>query len=254
MANIKKTAILSNGPQLITENAPFEYVESYKALRTNFNFVTANAKIRKVLVTSALRDEGKSSVVINLAISLSQAGYKVLLIDADMRNPSVHRYLRLKRDANSGLSTLLTGDVKVGDCLINTNFGFDLIPGGTIPPNPAELIASDRMRELLDVAAKHYDYIICDTPPVGVITDAAALSPLCDGVVYVIRHNFAKKNQVSAAIKSLQVVNAKILGTVMSQYTIPKKPGKRYGYHRYSYSYGYGYGYGYGANPNDESE
>lgn len=250
----KKPVNYSRGPQLISDTSPFEYVESYKALRTNFNFVTANGTNRKILITSALRDEGKSSVAINLSISLAQAGNKVLLIDADMRNPSIHRYMRMKKDPNAGLSTLLTSDVKVGDCMIKTEYGIDVIPGGPIPPNPTELIASDGMRDLLNVAAKHYDYIICDTPPVGVITDAAAFSPLCDGVVYVIRHNFASKNQVNEAINNLKAVNAKLLGAVMSQFTIPKNPGKRYGRYRYSYKYGYGYGYGYASKHTEDSE
>jgi Mrp family chromosome partitioning ATPase len=91
--------------------------------------------------------------------------------------------LRIKKDDEHGLSNLLTGNVKVGDCLVKTSFGFDLVAGGAIPPNPAELIVSDSMQALLDSAAKHYDYIICDAPPVGIITDAAALSSLCDGVL-----------------------------------------------------------------------
>ena len=239
MAKKKHGAAPSNGLQLITNGAPFEYVEAYKVLRTNFNFATMNGKNRAVVVTSALRDEGKTNLSINLAISLAQAESKVLLIDADMRNPSVHRYLRLKKDPAMGLSTLLSGDVKVGDCLLKTDYGFDVISGGPLPPNPAELIASDAMRNLLKVASGLYDYIICDAPPVGVITDAAALSPLCDGVLYVVRQKFANRNQVRSAIKSLQAVNAKILGTVLTQYEIPKKPHK-------SYNYKYGYGYGYG--------
>lgn len=249
----KKTVAHSKGPELITDNAPFEYVESYKTLRTNFNFITANDKNRKIVITSALRDEGKSSLAINLAISLAQADSKVLLIDADLRNPSLHRYLRLEKDANLGLPNLLSGNVKVGDCLIRTEHGFDVITGGPIPPNPAELISSDAMRDLLNVAAKHYDYIICDAPPVGVITDAAALSPLCDGVLYVIRQNYANKNQVRDAVKKLQTVNAKILGTVMTQCVIPKKAGKQYGRRGYSYRYGYYYGYGY-ENYQNEAE
>jgi capsular exopolysaccharide synthesis family protein len=226
-------------PHLITDDAPFEYVEAYKALRTSFNFITANNMNRKIVVTSALRDEGKSSLAINLAISLAQANNKVLLIDADLRNPSLHRYLRIMKDNKLGLSNLLTGSVKVGDCLIQTDFGFDLIAGGPVPPNPAELIGSDAMRDLLNVAAKHYDYIICDAPPVGIITDAAALSPLCDGVLYVIRQNYANKGQIYDAIKKLQTVNAKILGTVMTQHTIPKNARRKYNYRGYSYRYGY---------------
>ena len=237
----KKIENRKDVPHLITDKTPFEYVEAYKALRTNFNFITANNKNRKIVVTSALRDEGKSSLTINLAISLAQTENKVLLIDADLRNPSLHRYLQIENKENQGLSNLLSGNVKVGDCLINTQYGFDLIAGGPIPPNPAELITSDSMRELLNIAAKHYDYIICDAPPVGIITDAAALSPLCDGVLYVVRQNYANKNQIHDAIKRLQTVNAKILGAVMTQYRMPKRSRKNYRYYKYGYRCDYGY-------------
>lgn len=240
MAKKKQEVASNSGPRLITDNAPFEYVEAYKTLRTNFNFITANGKNRKIVITSALPEEGKSSLAINLAISLAQAENKVLLIDADLRNPSIHRYLHLKKDPKHGLSTLLSGETKVGDCLITIDQGVDIIASGPIPPNPTELIASDAMQDLLSVAMKHYDYIICDAPPVGVITDAAALSPLCDGVLCVIRHKFANRNHVRDAIKSLKVVNAKILGTVLTQYTIPRKSGEHRGYSRYRYGYGYG--------------
>ena len=244
MVKKKSIAAQSNFIRLISENTSFAYVEAYKTLRTNFNFLTANGKNRTILVTSAIQDEGKSGLAINLAISLVQAGNKVLLIDADMRNPSVHRYLRLKMNAGLGLSTLLTGDVKVGDCLIATEQGMDVIAGGLIPPNPTELIGSDAMKELLHVASQQYDYVICDTPPVGIITDAAALSPLCDGVLFAVRQRFASRNHVHAALRSLQSVNAKILGAVMTHYSV-RRNGKGYGYYRYGNGYGYGYGYGY---------
>ena len=234
----KKSKSTSNSvSRLITDNAPFEYVEAYKAFRTNFNFLTANDINRKIVVTSAMRDEGKSSLAINLAISLAQADNRVLLIDADLRNPSLHRYLRIIKDNKLGLSNLLSGSVKVGDCLIQTKYNFDMIAGGPVPPNPAELIASDAMRDLLNVAAEHYDYIICDAPPVGIITDAAALSPLCDGVLYIIRQNYASKNQIHDAIKKLKSVNAKILGAVMTQCVLSKEDGRKYGYRGYSYRY-----------------
>lgn len=226
-------------PKLISGDVPFSYAEAYKALRTNFSFLASNGKARKVIVTSALPNEGKSMVAINLAISLSQMGSKVLLIDADLRNPAVRRYLRLDIDPQKGLSTLLNGEVKVGACLVKAECGVDVIASGRIPPNPTELIRSESMASLLTGAEKLYDYIICDTPPVGVITDAAALSPLCDGVVFVIRQKYSSKNQVRGAMKKLQTVNAKILGVVLSQYEIPKSLGKDYNYY---------HGYGYGRN------
>lgn len=221
-------------PQLINTAVPFEYEEAYKALRTSFKFAAVNGKKRKIVVTSTLQGEGKSSVCINLAISLAQAGSKVLLIDADMRNPSLHRYLRLKKDPLMGLSTLLNGEMKVGECLLNTECGIDVIPGGPIPPNPVELISSGSMKGLLQEAMEHYDYIICDAPPVGIVTDAAELSPLCDGVLYVIKQKFVNKHQVHGALQNLHRVNAKILGTVLTQYDISKDTDKGHGY-----SYGY---------------
>lgn len=233
---VKKKKRQSQSPRIVSSDAPFEYVEAYKTLRTNFHFVTMNGENRKIVVTSTLQDEGKSSVAINLAISLAEAGKKVLLIDADMRNPSLHRYLQLKKDHATGLSNLLTGILKMEDCLMETSRGFDIIPGGPVPPNPVELISSPAMGNLLKVAEEQYDYIICDAPPVGVITDAAALSPMCDGVLFVIRQKMANKVQVRAALQGLKTVNAKILGTVLNQYDISKDDGKGYGYYR---SYGY---------------
>lgn len=237
MMKRKSQAVSIKMPQLISATVPFEYEEAYKTLRTSFKFVAMNGKNRKIVVTSTLQGEGKSSISINLAISLMQAGSKVLLIDADTRNPSLHRYLRLKKDPLMGLSAILSGEIKVGDCLLHTEHGFDVIPGGPIPPNPVELISSDAMKSLLQVATEHYDYVICDAPPVGVITDAAELSPLCDGVLFVIRQKFVNKNQVHSALQKLQKVNAKILGTVLNQYDISKDSHKGYGYYR---SFGYG--------------
>ena len=233
--NSKTTGIKM--PQLINAAVPFEYEEAYKALRTSFKFVAGNGKNRRIVVTSTLQGEGKSSVCVNLAISLVQTGSKVLLIDADTRNPSLHRYLRLKKNPAIGLSTLLAGDVKVGDCLLHTDYGFDVITGGPIPPNPVELIGSEAMKSLLQVATEHYDYVICDTPPVGVVTDAAELSHLCDGVLYVIKQKYANKNQVHSALQNLKRLDAKILGTVLNQYDISRDAEKGYGYYR---SYGYG--------------
>lgn len=249
--NISKKELLASlgeEPQLIVDDAPFEYVEAYKEMRTNLHFVTSEQKEKgkcwKIIVTSSIPGEGKSTTAINIALSLAQSKSKVLLIDADMRNPVLRKYLRIQQNNEVGLSTLLSSDFKLEDCVIRTEHGVDVIANGPTPPNPAELIKSEAMVELLKHAEGRYDYIVLDTPPVGVITDAAALSPLCDGVLYVVRHAYASKKQVNASIKKLQMVKARILGTVMTQCEIPKSDR---GYGRYNkYKYGYGYGYGYG--------
>ena len=243
---ISKTRLmkeLGEKPQLIVDDAPFEYVEAFKELRTNINFIASKnkgaARGYKILVTSSIPGEGKSTTAINMALSLSQGGNKVLLIDADMRNPAVRKYLQLEQENETGLSALLSNEVKLADCLIRTQHGIDVIANGPVISNSTELIKSEAMQSLLKGAEGHYDYIVIDTPPVGVITDSAALSNLCDGVVYVIRHAYATKKQVRKAVKKLEMVDAKILGTVMTHYELPKHPGGAYGYNR-KYKYGYG--------------
>jgi len=217
--------------QLITGNAPFEFAEAYKALRTNFNFVSRNGEARKILITSAIPNEGKTSISINLAISLVQSGKRVLLLDADLRNPSLHHYLNLKRERERGLSSVLTGGINMEDCIIGTMYGFDVIPGGPIPPNPVELVGSKEMQSVLEAALEQYDYVLCDAPPVGVVTDAAALSALCDGVLFVVRQKSTKKNQVFAAIHKLKSVNAKVLGVILNHYDMSDVSEKEYGYY-----------------------
>lgn len=236
----KMLQILGEEPQLIVDDAPFEYVEAFKELRTNLNFLASRAKVNgkgcKILVTSSIPGEGKSTTVINIALALAQGNHKVLLVDGDMRNPVLRNYLRLEQNNDQGLSELLNNDAKIEDCLIRTEYGVDVIANGSMPPNPAELIKSDAMRSLLKGVESHYEYILFDTPPVGVITDAAALSPLCDGVLYVVRHSFASRKQVHSAIKKLQMVDANIFGTILTQYDVPKGHGRRhYGYyHKYN--------------------
>ena len=227
---MKKALQIPSVP-LITGDVPFAYAEAYKALRTNFSFSGVDGGNRKVVVTSAMPDEGKSSVAINFAISLTQVGKRVLLIDMDMRKPSLHLYLNIRRNPACNVATVLAGSATLEESVLETIHGFDILIGGVTPPNPAELISSHAMEELLDKALESYDYVICDAPPVGLVTDAAALSSACDGVLFVVRQGFAKKNMVQGAIHKLQTVNAKVLGIVMNQYDLADASNKDYSYY-----------------------
>ena len=241
--NLKKKQKIQPENTILTNDAPFAFTESYKKLRTNISFVSMSGKYKRLLVTSAIPNEGKSTVAINLAVSLAETGAKVIVIDCDMRNLSIHRYLRMRNSSENGLSNLLTGAVNGNVTISNyTRGGFCFIPAGTIPPNPAELLGSENMEKLLNMLEEHFDYIICDTPPTTVVSDAAVLSRFIDGVLLVIRQNFSSTQQVKAAVQSLRDVNANIFGTVLNQYDLSadrKKSGSKYGYYG-SYHYGYG--------------
>ena len=204
---------------LLTHETPFQYKEAFSFLRTNIKFLSADSDCKKIVITSAIPDEGKSSVAVNLSLSLSAAKGTVLLIDADLRKPTLHNYLSVKDGNVLGLTNCIGEKRVLNDCIRKQLFKKNLyfLPCGVIPPNPAELLGSRRMKETLD-AVNHYDYVIMDTPPVTVVSDAAILSQYADGVLLVIRQKKSTFEQVQKAKDSLEKVNAKILGVVINDF------------------------------------
>lgn len=204
---------------LLTNNAPFAYAEAYKTLRTNLSFASISKQYKKIIITSAIPNEGKSTVAINLAFTLAESDAKVLLIDCDLRNPTMRRLLRVRREYTAGLTSVLT-DKEAGEkCIFrHPKINCDVLLAGATPPNPAELLSSPQMKDLLDRLGEKYDYIICDTPPVSVVTDAAALSRFCDGVILVVRQKVSTRDQVWAAKRNLDAVQANVIGTILSCY------------------------------------
>ena len=236
----KKTLHDENKLEIVSDKSPFAYVEAYKTLRTNMNFIFRNNKYKKLVVTSSIPGEGKSSVSINLARVLAENGTRVILIDCDMRKPMLHKYLRAQRFRTRGLSTVLSGISTLEDSVATfSDLQFDLMTAGPIPPNPTELLASEEMEHLLDLLAKQYDYVICDTPPVSVVTDAAILSQYNAGVILVVRQKYATFKQ---AKQNLENVHADILGCVLNQYDVSKnvKETKQSSYYYYNYDYSNG--------------
>lgn len=239
----KKTLHDENKLEIVSDKSPFAYVEAYKTLRTNMNFIFRNNKYKKLVVTSSIPGEGKSSVSINLARVLAENGTRVILIDCDMRKPMLHKYLRAQRFRTRGLSTVLSGISTLEDSVATfSDLQFNLMTAGPIPPNPTELLASEEMEHLLDLLAKQYDYVICDTPPVSVVTDAAILSQYNAGVILVVRQKYATFKQAKKAKQNLENVHADILGCVLNQYDVSKnvKETKQSSYYYYNYDYSNG--------------
>lgn len=215
---------------LLDDKAPFSIVEAYKTIRTNMMFVLSNSENKRIVISSALPNDGKTITAINVGIAFSQMGQKVLLIDADMRRPTV--YQRLKINNSKGLSSILVGFCKLRDAVKNVSPNFDVLTSGPIPPNPSELLGGKNMSVLLDGLQDYYDYIIIDTPPINLVSDALVLAPKTDGLVMVARQGKTTHDQFKKAVASIDFANVKLLGTILN--------GDRSGG---SYKYGYSYGY-----------
>jgi capsular exopolysaccharide synthesis family protein len=200
----------------IGDELSFASKEAYNLLRTNLSFAFPDKDGGKVIgVSSACPHEGKTTTAINLAYSLADAGNKVLLLDGDMRRPSI--CFTLGVDMTPGLSNKLAKNeaVKVHEGVLQGKL--DAITSGDIPPNPSELIGSQKMKKFLDDCLEKYDYVIVDLPPVLSVADTLAISKYIDGVVIVVRHDNAKRRDVVETIRQLEFANAKVVGFVYNK-------------------------------------
>lgn len=212
----KKQAKNSKMRHLITKLSPRSPIsEQYRTIRTNLQFASADEELQTILLTSAGPVEGKSMTTANLAVVYAQQGKKVLLVDADLRKPTVHYTFRL--DNLKGLSNVLIGEATLQGAAVPSDVdNLDILSCGPIPPNPSELLGSKRMQRMITEAREIYDIVIFDTPPVLAVTDAQVLSATVDGTILVVR---SKKTEIGAAqkaVEALQAVNAKVLGTVLN--------------------------------------
>ena len=227
----------------------FAAKEAYRTIRTNLMFSLAKQDCRTIMFTSSVQGEGKTTSAVNVAFSIARNNKKVLLLDLDLRRPRIHRIL--KSSSAPGLTNYLSGFSALEEVLHKDVYpGLDVIFGGTISPNPAEITASEGMVNLIRDMKKNYDYIILDTPPVNVVSDALSLLPLTDGVVLVVRPKLADRKEVQRAVDQITFVGGKILGAVANGIQQEKRSYRyryRYG-SRYGSRYGYGYGYGYGKS------
>lgn len=226
------------------KNLTFTAIEQYKLLRTNLSFtLPENVKCPIIGVTSSMRGEGKSTTAINLAYVLAESGKKVLLIDGDLRIPSIAKKMGIK--SSPGLTDLLMGFESQQMSSFKTDVldNWYVIPSGDLPPNPSELLGSRRMESILNIMSEKFDYIIVDLPPVNIVSDALAISNLITGMVIVIREDYTEKKELEACFRLLKLSNVNVLGTVLNESENFGGSGGKYKkyskYYRKYYSSGY---------------
>ncbi|MDO5018415.1 MAG: CpsD/CapB family tyrosine-protein kinase [Lagierella massiliensis] len=213
--------------------------EAIRTLRTNIAFSSTDNSLKSLVITSSNPSEGKSNISIRLARSMAHNGQKVLLIDCDLRNPSVGKYIGV--DVGIGMTNLLVQDISVKEVMIKDEKSpyLDIILTGPVPPNPSELLGSEKMKRLVSEFENEYDIVILDSPPAGLLTDAQILSTMADGTILVVAQGESTREKIDMTIQNLRNVDANILGIVFNKVKIKGTKG---------YGYGYGYGYKHGAS------
>lgn len=222
----KKAPQKNSREMILTKEVPFAVEEAYKSLRTNLIFSLPEEKCKILEITSSGQNEGKSVTAVNLAISLAKNGGKVILIDCDLRLATIAKKLKIKQ--KPGLTNLLFGLNSALDVICHHPSGIDVIPSGDLPPNPSETLGSSRMATVLEFLKNHYDYVILDAPPVGIVTDAAVLAPKVSGIILVVRQGLTRYEEIDEAIQKLKIANGNILGFVLTDASIEKKDYSNY--------------------------
>ena len=218
-------------PLIVQSHPHSQRAEAFRRLRTNLQFLDVDGRPGTIVVTSSLPGEGKSTTAINLAITLADAGSKVVLVDADLRRPSVAQYMGL--EGNVGLTTVLIGRATTADVVQPWGNGnLHVLPSGQVPPNPSELLGSTSMSTLLDALAAEYDVVLIDTPPLLPVTDAAILSRLAGGALVVVGADTLDRHQLTESMASLHNVGARVLGLVLNRSS--RSQSDAYAYYDYT--------------------
>lgn len=204
--------------------------EAYRALRTNLGFADLDQDIRSILISSPNPQEGKSTVTANLGIVLAQAGYKVIIVDCDLRKPMQHKIFSL--DNRHGLTSHLVQQMPMADAVSMPPVeNLTVLTSGPVPPNPAELLNSQRVWEFWPMLLEHFDYVLADSPPVLAVTDSSILAPQMDGVIIVTRYGMTRKDQVRQTRDQFTKANAHIIGVVLNQAKINASDQQYYYYY-----------------------
>jgi len=213
--------------------------ESIRAIRTNFQFIAKEGESNVIIMSSSIMSEGKTFITANLALSFALIKKKTVVLNFDMRRPKLQDYLNIK--AEKGLSSYLSGNAKLEDIILHTNFeNLDVITAGDIPPNPMELIASEYTNNLFQALKQTYNYIIVDTPPVGMVADALLLVKYSDVNIFVVRHNYTLKKMLDKLVQNLHKREIQKVNVILNDVHLQRN---------YGYGYNYNYGYGYTNKP-----
>lgn len=228
------------------KNLEFTATEQYKLIRANLEFtVQEDDKCPVIGITSSMRGEGKSITAINLAYVIAEKGSKVLLIDADLRIPTIAKKLDI--ESAPGLTDLLRGKgAKISEFQTHLLSNWYVLPSGAIPPNPSELLGSKRMENVLTQLKEIFDYIIIDLPPVNVVSDTISISNLISGVLVVVREEYTEKKELERCVRQLNLSNVNVFGCVLNA---AKPENKSYSKYKRYRNYGYGY---YQSKPKGE--
>lgn len=258
LAVVKDIPIIAEIPHIAESSKLVQYLdrsvlsEAFRMLRTNLNFLLKDSQQSQVIfTTSTIKGEGKTFVSMNLAITLSALGKKVVLVGADLRNPQLHKQLLISKHQKGVTNYLHNTVTKVSDVIQDGkqyNLKCDLVFSGAIPPNPAELLSNGRFEMLLDELKQQYEYVVVDTAPTLLVTDTSLIATLSDVIIFVIRANHTEKNLLHFINELKAHGKIKNAGIVLNNVGEQKGYGYKYGY-SYSYKYNYGYGYGYSADP-----
>ena len=221
---------------ILSSESPFIAREAYKALRTNLIFSLPSRECKKIIVTSALASEGKSTNCLNMAITFAEMDAKVLIIDCDLRRPNIAKLLNVPNAP--GLSNLLVGLNDKEEVIHESKYrNLSYMASGDIPPNPVELLGSDRMQSLLEELESDFDYIFIDSPPVNMVIDTVVISKYVNGIVMVVLQNSTDKEAMRHSLNQLDFAGAKVLGFLLNGVMLGKSKGRYYS----SKNYGKGY-------------
>lgn len=213
-----KKPVLKELYSIMHKRAPKNYVAAYKMLASSIEFITVAQKCKNIMITSSVANEGKTNCCVNLSLALAEAGKSVCLVECDLRKPSLHRFVNSKRNA-VGLTHVLKKEVELEAAISRVNnTSMSILLAGMVPPNPTELLESSKMKELISELEEQYDYVIYDTPPAYVISDAAVLGKYMDGTFIIVKHNYTEKKVTAKTKSNLENAGVKLLGAILTSY------------------------------------